>query len=144
MGDAFYIPTTSITPAPQRATPLVVDLNGDGALDIVTVSRSGDILLRTGQPVGVCEAFQDRMLALDATVIRISVAADDVSGFADAEQFREPEFRAWLKVLVVQAGLETSHQRPTGVHVGAELLALVIAENGNVGQQQRTVFTDPF
>ena len=29
------------------------------------------------------------------------------------------------------------------MHVGAELLALVIAENGNVGQQQRAVFTDP-
>src|SRR5579864_1679008 len=84
------------------------------------------------------------MLALDAAVISISVSADDVFGFADAQQFREPEFRAWLKILVVQAGLKTRHERSAGVHVGAELLALAIAQNGNVGQQQRAVFTDPF
>src|SRR6202008_1119434 len=101
-------------------------------------------VLRTRHPIGACKAFQDWMLALDAAVISISVGADDVSGFADAQQFREPEFGAWLKVLVVQAGFEPRHGRSAGVHVGAELLALAIAQNGDVGQQQRAVFTDPF
>jgi hypothetical protein len=45
----LFIPARTFTPSPTRATPQFADFNGDGVLDIVTVSRAGDILVRAGR-----------------------------------------------------------------------------------------------
>src|SRR5262252_258323 len=84
------------------------------------------------------------MMEFDPAVVGVAVGSDGISGFADAQQVCEAEFRAGLKILIVQAGLEARHDGSAGLHISAELLALSIAENGNVRQQQRTVFADPF
>ena len=58
-----------------------------------------DAILRAGQPVGVGEAFKNRVRVgrirvFDARIVRIAVGADDVAGFADAEQIGKSEICA--------------------------------------------------
>src|SRR5262249_14266380 len=48
-GDGTFA-LANATSEPIHATPLVADLNGDGAADVVVVSRDGQILLREGRP----------------------------------------------------------------------------------------------
>ena len=55
-----------------------------------------------------------------------------------------PKSARRLQVLVVQAGFEAGHDRPAGADVVADLLALAVAEHGNVRQKQGTVFAEPF
>ena len=83
-------------------------------------------------------------LALDACVVGIAVGADGVAGFADAEEIGEAEVGAGTEVFVVEAGLEAGHERSAGVHVVAELLALAIAEHGDIGQQQGAILGETF
>src|SRR5262249_59769917 len=47
-GKTFVWPDT--LPSVEHATPVVADLNGDGAADVAVVNRQGDILLRLGRP----------------------------------------------------------------------------------------------
>src|SRR5580765_718859 len=63
-------------------------------------------VLRAGKPVGVSEAGEDRVLALDAAVACIAIGADGIAGFAGSEQIGEAELHALLHVFVVETGFE--------------------------------------
>ena len=80
------------------------------------------------------------MLLLDAGQVGVADRADDVAGLPNAEHIGQAEIGSALVALVVQAGLERGQQRAAGIHVGAQLAALLVAEQGGVGQQQRGVF----
>src|SRR5579864_6822726 len=84
------------------------------------------------------------MTAFNAAVAGVAVRSDHISGLAYAKQVGEGKFLAPLQVLIVQAGFEACHEGPSGTDVVADLLALAVAEHGNVRQKQGTVFADPF
>ncbi|MCI0455404.1 MAG: VCBS repeat-containing protein [Gemmataceae bacterium] len=49
LGDGTFV-TPDLVGNTGRSTPLVADLDGDGAADIAVVNQAGDILLRRGRP----------------------------------------------------------------------------------------------
>ena len=80
----------------------------------------------------------------DARIVGIAVGADDVSSLVDAEQIGKSEICAPIQVFIVEAGLKTGHDRAAGADVVANLLALAIAEHGDVRQQERAIFAQLF
>ena len=101
-----------------------------------------EAVLCAGKPVGVGEACEDGMLALDATVVCVAVSADNVACLTDAEEIGQAEVGARVEVLVVEAGLKAGHDRSAGVYVVADLLALAVAEHGDVGQQKSAILAE--
>lgn len=92
VGDGSFL-AASVVANPVRSTPLVVDLNGDGAVEVVLVSATGQILLRRGRPnqpgafepallVNLTENAEARDVALVATPQGLVLAALDVKGRA--------------------------------------------------------------
>src|SRR5690348_11950134 len=65
----------------------------------------------TGNPVGIGEAFENRMLLFDAGVEGIAVGSDDVARFLDTEHFGQPEVLAALVAFGVHAGFKRGEQR---------------------------------
>ena len=62
----------------------------------------------------------------------------------DAEQIGKSEICAPIQVFIVEAGLEAGHDGAAGAHVVANLLALSIAEHGDVRQQEGAIFAQAF
>jgi hypothetical protein len=86
------------------------------------------------EPVGVGEAGEDGVLALNTSIVCIAVCADNVARFADAEEVGEAEVGALVEVFVVEARLKTGHNRSAGLNIVMDLLALAVAQHGNIGQ----------
>jgi hypothetical protein len=64
--------TAQSAPNPPRDTPQVGDLNGDGILDVLTVSQTGQILVRPGLPgggFGAPEVVNGDALAREAVIV---------------------------------------------------------------------------
>ena len=79
------------------------------------------------------------MLLLDARKIRVANRTNDIPALTNTEHVRQAEIGPPLVALVVHAGFECSQQRTSGIHVSAQLPALLVAEQRGVRQQQRGV-----
>src|SRR5215475_5412496 len=84
------------------------------------------------------------MLTLDARVIAIAVRPDHIARFVNSEYVGQAEVAAATILLVVETGFEGREQRSSRIHIGTQLLALAIAEQGCVWQNQRGIFSEPF
>jgi hypothetical protein len=81
------------------------------------------------------------MLLLDARQVRVTVRANDIAGLADAEDVRQTEIGAAFVAFGVQAGLKGRQERTSAIHVGAQLPALLVAEQSGVGKQQGRILS---
>src|SRR5438552_4118450 len=91
--------------------------------------------------------YQVRHSVVDTTDVHFFFQAEDgirddlVTGFQTCAL---PIFRALFEILVVKAGFEARHNRAAGMRVSTNLIALPVAQHGDVRQQQRAVLADPF
>src|SRR6185437_346877 len=71
-----------------------------------------------------------------------AVGTDNFASFVDAKQVAQSKIGAWIEIFIIERGLKAGHDRSTGVDVFTNLLALLIAQHGDVRQYQRTIFTE--
>ncbi len=95
--------------------------------------------------MSISEAVKNGMRALDARQVGIGVAAasDHCAGQMDAEDVGQAEICAALISLGVHAGFKRGQQRAALVDVVAQLLALRVAEQRGIGQDESGIFLDP-
>ena len=82
-------------------------------------------------------------MILNAPIVRVAIGADRHRRPCRCRAVGQAEIGARLQVFVVKAGLKAGHDRSARVHVVANLLALLIAEHGDIRQQQRAIFAKP-
>src|SRR3984957_14334655 len=101
--------------------------------------------LRARDPVRIGETIENRVRPLDPRHVWICVSqpTDHRTCRVDFEYVGQPEVRAALIALVVHTGLKCRQQRSALVYVLAQLLALRVAEQRGVGQNESRVLFDP-
>jgi hypothetical protein len=82
----------------------------------------------TRQPVGFAKTRKDFVLPFNARAEGIADGADHIAPLADNEHIGQTEVAAALVALGCKAGLECCEQRSSELHIGAEPLALFVAQ----------------
>ena len=96
-----------------------------------------------GNPVGVLDTAKDFVMRLlDAREKAVAVGPGQRADRVDAEQVGEARSGAATPGLVEQAGFKGSKQRAARRHVVPQLLALPVAQPGDVGQQERGILAE--